>query len=163
MKCKYAKRYRSSYIQRISTSTSIKLFQKGEIRLGYNLDLDKFVDIQVHGNGVLEIGDRTYMNRYCMISCHNSIKIGRNCMFGPSVYIFDNNHKFSKDKGVSYKLSTGEISIGDNCWLASNVIILKGAKIGNNCIIGAGCIIDKEVPDNSIIRMSQNQSVTPLR
>lgn len=161
-KFKYGNRYSSKLIERISPSTCIKLYKKGRINLGYNINLDKYVDIQIHGNGNLKIGDRTYMNRYCIISCHNNISIGKNCMFGPSVYIFDNNHKFAKDKGVSHELLTGEITIGDNCWLASSVIILKGAKIGNNCVIGAGCIINYEVPDNTIITLKQDQNIKEI-
>ena len=103
------------------------------------------------------------MNRYCMISCHGKVTIGNNCMFGPGVRIFDNNHRFSKDKGVSADLKIGEITIGDNCWIASNVILLKGAEIGDNCVIGAGCIIDRNIPANSLVRNSQQLIIDSLK
>lgn len=78
-------------------------------------------------------------------------------MFGPGVKIFDNNHRFIKSEGVRSDLNIGNINIGDNCWIASDVIILKGADIGNNCVIGAGCIVDRKIPDNTIVRVSQSQ------
>lgn len=161
-KIRFGKRYQGAWIERISNSVTMRLFDKGKISLGYNLNLDKYVDILVSEKGELEIGDRTYMNRYCMISCHGKISIGKNCMFGPSVYIFDNNHKFEKDKGVKSELSVGEISIGDNCWLASNVVVLKGAKIGKNCVIGAGCVIDGEIPDNTLVKRENNLKLIPI-
>ncbi|MEQ3196462.1 acyltransferase [Segatella copri] len=46
--------------------------------------------------------------------------------------------------------SSGKVSIGNNVYIAANVIILKGVTIGNNCIIGAGSVITKNVPDNSV-------------
>lgn len=151
-KVKYGHRYRFDKIERFAHSVNINLYVKGECQLGRNIELAKDVDIQVHGNGCLSIGAGTYMNRFCMISCHGRVSIGEGCMFGPSVKIFDNNHKFNSGEGVLSDLSIGEISVGDHCWIASNVILLKGARIGNNCVIGAGCIINKAIPDNSIVK-----------
>ena len=44
----------------------------------------------------------------------------------------------------------GPISIGDNCHIGSNAILMPNIKIGNNCIIGCGAIVTKDIPDNSI-------------
>lgn len=161
-KIRYGNRYESSFIERISNKASISLFDKGSCILGQNIELAPLVDIQIHGNGKIEIGDRVYMNRECIISCHNYIGIGNGCIFGPGVRIFDNNHKFSKASGVSSALNTGKISIGNNCWIASNVIILKGAQIGDNCVIGAGCIIDSEIPPCTIVRQKQILTMAPI-
>ena len=43
------------------------------------------------------------------------------------------------------------IKIGDNCWLASNVTVCPGVTIGNNCVIGAGSVVTKDIPDNSLV------------
>ncbi len=40
------------------------------------------------------------------------------------------------------------ISIGDNCWIAGNVTITAGARIGNGCVIGAGSVVTGEIPDD---------------
>jgi maltose O-acetyltransferase len=49
---------------------------------------------------------------------------------------------------VTNKLKS--ILIGDNCWIANNVIILGGVTIGNNVVIGAGSIVTRNIPDNSL-------------
>lgn len=156
MKIRYGKRYQSSFIERISNRASIRLFDNGSCCLERNIELAPLVDIQVHGNGRLGLGSGVYMNQGCILSCHNRIKIGDRCMFGPGVKIFDNNHKFSMREGVSSDLSTEEIIIGSKCWIASDVIILKGASIGDNCVIGAGCIIDRPIPSGTIVRLKQD-------
>lgn len=161
-KARYGTRYQSKLVERVSLQTSIALYDKGEIYLGYNVELAPHVDLQIHGHGRLTIGDRVYMNRGCMISCHHEVNIGNGCMFGPGVKIFDNNHKFARYTGVSCRLSVGNVSIGKNCWIASDVILLKGANIGDNCVIGAGCIISSTIKPNSIVRNTQNLLITPL-
>lgn len=45
---------------------------------------------------------------------------------------------------------TKPISIGDNSYIGNNVIILPGVNIGKNCIIGAGAIVSRDIPDNSV-------------
>lgn len=144
------------WLQRVSPLCALKVFQRGVFRVGRNCEFAAYCDFEVHGEGVLEIGEGTYFNRYCMISAHERVTIGKHCMFGPGVKIFDNNHVHSPESGVSGKLITGAISIGDNSWIASDSIILKGTHIGKNCVIGAGCIVRGEVPDGSVVVNKQD-------
>lgn len=150
-------------IQRFSPRCSLKIFSKGKMTIGRNCEFAKGCDFEVHGNGTLKIGAGTYFNRYCMISAHESVTIGKQCFFGPGVKIFDNNHQFSKEEGVSTELSTAPIVIGNHCWIASDAIILKGANIGDNCVIGAGCIIQGEIPSGTLVKCKQEQEIIPLR
>ena len=144
-------RFDVHWLQRISPLCALKVFQRGVIRVARNCEFAAYCDFEAHGEGVLEIGAGTYFNRYCMISAHERVTIGKHCMFGPGVKIFDNNHVHSPESGVSGALTTGAIFIDDNSWIASDAIILKGAHIGKNCVIRAGCIIRGEIPDGSVV------------
>ena len=144
------------WLQRVSPLCALKVFQRGMIRVERNCEFAAYCDFEVHGEGVLEIGEGTYFNRYCIISAHEHVTVGKHCMFGPSVKIFDNNHRHSPETGVSSQLSTAPISIGDNSWIASDAIILKGTHIGKNCVVGAGCIVRGEVPDGSVVVNKQD-------
>lgn len=152
----YGKRFSVHFLQRISPGCALKIYQQGMINIKRNTEFSSGCDFQVHGKGCLSIGEATYFNKYCMISAHQSIKIGAHCMFGPGVKIFDNNHIFSKVEGVSSKLNVGDIVIGDRCWIASDVIILKGAHIGDRCVISAGCIISGDVPAETLVKQEQH-------
>lgn len=159
-KLKYAKRYKSSYIERIHKSVDIRLFgKKSQIEIGHNVEIAKDGELWCFGNGKIKIGNKCYFNNRLMISSHCEVSIGDECLFGPDVKIFDNNHKFTYEKGVSSELSSSPVNIGSHCWIASNAVILKGTTIGNNCIIGAGCIVSGNIPDCSIVKKSKDNIV----
>lgn len=144
-------------IQRISPLCALKVFGRGRLEIGRNCEFAAYCDLEAHGKGVLTIGEKTYMNRYCMISAHEEVTIGKKCMFGPGVKVFDNDHVHSPETGVSTKLKTAPIRIGNHCWIASDVIILRGTTIGDNCVIGAGCIVKGDVPAGSVVRSARTE------
>ncbi len=129
------------------------------LKVGDNLDARNFVCFWVGKNAELKIGTNVFINNYCSINCLKNIEIGDDTLLGEGVKIYDHNHEYSFENdrlNVSRKAFTyGEVKIGKNCWLGSNVVILKGVRIGDNSIIGAGCVIHKDVPANSVIVAQQ--------
>jgi maltose O-acetyltransferase len=51
----------------------------------------------------------------------------------------------SEDKETAYP-----ITIGEDCWLGGNVVVCPGVTIGNRCIIAAGSVVTKDIPDDSL-------------
>lgn len=125
------------------------------LHIGESVDLRNYINIWVGKEGHLKLGNRVFLNNYCSINCLHEIEIGENTLFGEGVKIYDHNHQYSYENDqlkVSPKeFSLGAVKIGKNCWLGSNVVVLKGVTIGDNSIIGAGCVIHKDVPANSVI------------
>ncbi|TGE39740.1 acyltransferase [Desulfosporosinus fructosivorans] len=118
---------------------------------------DKFRVNITSSEGKVEIGDNVFFNHDCSLHSHSRIKIGDYCMFGENVKIYDHNHVF-KDSNtpiVMQGFSSAEVEIGDNCWIGSNVIILKGVHIGRHSVIGAGCVIYKDIPSETSIKCKQ--------
>ncbi len=98
----------------------------------------------------IELGDNVYMNFNCVILDAAKVKIGSNTFIGPSAQIYTPIHPMNveaRNKGIE---TTSPILIGENCWLGGNVTILPGVTIGNNCVIGAGSVVVKDIPDNSV-------------
>jgi len=84
----------------------------------------------------------------CYIQALCGIEIGENFLFAPGMRLISVNH------GVNNELKTENtkpIKIGNNVWFGANVVILPEVEIGNNCIVGAGSIVTKSFPDNSVI------------
>ena len=57
---------------------------------------------------------------------------------------------------MEYK--TAPIIIGNNVWVGANTVILRGAEIGDNSVIGAGCIVKGKIPENSVF-VQKRQSI----
>lgn len=101
----------------------------------------------------LSIGCNVSINRGGVINAGGYINIGSNVLIGPNCLIYSQNHRYEevgtliKDQG--YDLSS--VSIGNNVWIAGNVIILPGVTIGDNVVVGAGSVVVKSVPDNVVV------------
>ena len=109
--------------------------------------------IYLENTGKISIGNNVFFNHNCSLNCLESIEIGDNCLFGANVKIYDQNHKFKDRKKISEQgFTTAPVKIGENCWICSNVIILKGVSIGDNCVIGANSLVYKDIPSNSVVK-----------
>lgn len=146
-----------------SRDTKLVFHSTADISIGNHFVNDGRLSIIVDKQAQLMIGDSVYFNENASISCKGKIAIGSGCNFGPGVCIFDNNHKFNAEEGLTSGHNSGNIVIGEKCWIGANVVILKGAKIGKHCVIGAGCVIDSEIPDASIVKQDRKLLIEAMR
>ncbi|HSN47195.1 MAG TPA: sugar O-acetyltransferase [Flavobacterium sp.] len=94
-------------------------------------------------------GDNVYFNVNCVVLDGAPIKIGSNVFFAPHVQIYTANHPLEAESRKTLENAL-PISIGDDCWIGGNSVILPGITIGNGCVIGAGSVVTKDIPDNSL-------------
>ena len=111
------------------------------------------LNLNING-GKIKIGNNVFINRNCSFNARETIEIGDGCLFGENVTIYDHNHIFSDlNLNISSQgFKSKKIVIGKNCWIATNVTILCGVKIGDNTVIVANCLIYKDVPANSVVK-----------
>jgi maltose O-acetyltransferase len=77
------------------------------------------------------------------------VTIGNNVFFGPSVQVYTATHPLDAIARRTVEFSK-PVSIGNDCWIGGNSVILPGVKIGNGCTIGAGSVVTKDLPDNTL-------------
>ncbi|RSM04455.1 hypothetical protein BHE90_003938 [Fusarium euwallaceae] len=98
----------------------------------------------------VSVGERFYSNFGLVILDSALVTIGSRVMFGPSVTIITATH----DTDVQSRRDMGEyakgVTIGDDCWIGSNVIIMPGITIGRGTTIGAGSVVTKDIPEFSV-------------
>ncbi|QTV04565.1 acyltransferase [Faecalibacter bovis] len=133
------------------------------ITIENNVTINESNYITIKKGAEFSIGEGTYITR-ATISCLGKIEIGRNCILGEGMKLFDHNHQYSVEPFSVAKtdFNIGFIKMGDNVWTGANVVILKDVTIGDNVIIGAGCVIHKDVPSNSIIINKQEHLIKSL-
>jgi acetyltransferase-like isoleucine patch superfamily enzyme len=98
---------------------------------------------------VVVIGDRAVIGRGSHIVGHLGIEIGDDVVTGPYVYITDQNHSYEDvDLPIGRQWPTDTpVRIGQGSWLGAGVIVLPGASIGRNAVIGAGSVVTGQLPD----------------
>lgn len=129
----------------------------GEVSIGNNFRNKFDLNISVNG-GKLSISNRVFCNNNVSINCRKKIIIGSDVLFGENVTIYDHDHRY-RHIGVNVReqgFDLSEVIIGDNVWIGSNCIILKGVNIGSGSVIGAGSIINKDVPKNTLVLQKRN-------
>jgi maltose O-acetyltransferase len=100
----------------------------------------------------IRIGKNNWFNNNTMLCALQSIRIGDDCQIGDSVSIVDTD--FHETNPATRNRSPGEIKpviIGNNVWIGSRAMILKGVMIGDNSVVGAMSLVTKEVPPNCVV------------
>ena len=112
-----------------------------------------FDNVEVQSRGDIKIGENVQVNNYSRIIALEKIVIGDNVTIAQFVSILDHDHDYTLINGklVLNGYSTKPITIGNNVWIADKVTILKGVHIGDNVIIGANSLVNKDIPDNSVV------------
>lgn len=101
---------------------------------------------------VVSIGDRCLIGRGSGIVGHLSIEIGDDVWTGHHVYITDQNHGYDDPELPISKQFQPErpVSIGSGSWLGNGSVVLPGARIGRNVVIGANSVVTGTIPDFSV-------------
>ncbi|MBM7651243.1 sugar O-acetyltransferase [Neobacillus cucumis] len=96
----------------------------------------------------IEIGEGTYLNFNCNFVDDTKIIIGKNVLFGPAVTIATVGHPINPN--YREYMYANPVKIEDNCWIGAGSTICPGVTIGVNSVIGAGSVVTKDIPANSV-------------
>jgi acetyltransferase-like isoleucine patch superfamily enzyme len=147
-----------------------------DLILGKNIFIGECVTIyQSKGSGAVSIGDRTHLHRdtivetgfggnlnikddthiqpRCQFSAYlGSIIIGSGVQIAPACAFYPYNHSFDSDRQIKdQSLQTkGDIIVDDNVWLGFGVIVLDGVNIGEGSVIGAGSVVNQNIPKGAV-------------
>ena len=136
---------------------------RGNLSIGKRFKMRDGAKIRVRKGAVCEIGDNSSVSSNNIIACREKIKIGNNVQLSPNVQIYDHDHDFRVKSGISEGMyKTAPVEIGNNVWIGANTIILRGTKIGDNCVIGAGSIVKGNVLSNSVFLQKKENMVKEI-
>ena len=104
-------------------------------------------------------GNNCEVNMNCTFLDDNKIIIGDNVLIAPNVQIYTAYHpthyldRFTISENETFnfcKTQTAPVIIGKNVWIGGGTIILPGVTIGDNTVIGAGSVVTKDIPADTI-------------
>ena len=155
---------------------SVILRCPGQIQLGDRVIVDDHAVLDAKGeSSKIQLGNQVLISRHSMLSCHDSritlgdyisigpfcaiasrshIEIGSYVAIGSGVHIMAGSHDVDEASDVPIilqnRISKG-IVIQDNVWIGTGARILDGIQIGQNTIVGAGSVVSRDVPANSMV------------
>ena len=103
-----------------------------------------------YGGDFTSLGEGTLVNHGAYFMDGGGITIGKNVFIGPFCGFYTATHPMAyaqRNKGLEKALP---IKVGDNCWFGGNVSVMPGVTIGSGCVIAAGSVVTKDIPDNSM-------------
>jgi acetyltransferase-like isoleucine patch superfamily enzyme len=136
----------------VTVKGRLKVNAKGKIIIGNNCKIWSHIgttQISAGPRAVISIGENTFINTGTIITSRRRIVIGKNCHLANQVIIMDDDfHDVSQREHTSEKAA---ISIGNNVWIATRAIILKGVTIGEGAVVAAGAVVTKDVPPFTLV------------
>ena len=152
MKLFYLRRFHFFPIQRFSPNVIISMSKGSTLRLGKTVRAHSGCRFASVAGGHLQIDENCKFNYNCVVVCRHSVHIQKGVEFGPNVLIYDHDHDFRAEGGLKAgKFKNSPVVIGEDSWIGANVVILRGTTIGKNCVIGAGCVVKGDIPDNTLV------------
>ena len=95
----------------------------------------------------IHVGKNFFANYNCTIIDVAKVIIGDYCQMAPNVAIYTAGHPVYPDTRNSGYEYGKEVRIGNNVWIGGNTVICPGVTVGNNCVIGAGSVVTRDIPD----------------
>ncbi len=98
----------------------------------------------------IEIGENFYANMNCVILDGAKVRFGDNVFIAPNCGFYTAGHPLDveqRNQGLEY---ARPITVGNNVWIGAQVCVLPGVTIGDNSVIGAGSVVNKDIPANSL-------------
>ena len=122
-------------------------------KIGKNVYISKGYDIQGYEN--INIQDNVWIGQNCKMAAMDEINIMRGCILSHNIEIWTSNHNYNSDdlQSIPYdaRFEKKPVTICENVWIGSRVIILPGITIGEGAVIGAGAVVTKDIPPLAVV------------
>ncbi len=101
----------------------------------------------------------------CNVTIGDNVFIGPNCTIATPVHpsVADERRMYPDAKGIMHDQEYARpITIGNDCWIASNVVICGGVTIGDRVVIGAGSVVTRSIPSDSLAAGNPCRVIRPI-
>nr|WP_319271296.1 DapH/DapD/GlmU-related protein [uncultured Draconibacterium sp.] len=115
------------------------------------LDPTSYVQIPVHINHAefVTVGKNVYINHACSMLALGTITIEDDVLIGPKANLLSEGHPL--DPNNRKAMIVKPIVIKRNAWIGAGATILPGVTVGENAVVAAGAMVNKDVPANTVV------------
>lgn len=130
-------------------SVSLKATDGGQILIGSNVVLGDFVQIVAQA-GSVRIENGVFIGSGSVIVCKDNIFIGEDTLVAEYAVIRDQDHRIATKPLSRSGFHTNPIHIGRDVWIGCKASILRGAIVGDRCVIGAHALVKSHIPNDML-------------
>jgi maltose O-acetyltransferase len=98
-----------------------------------------------YGSNIL-LGERVFFNFNCIVLDVCQVTVGDYTLFGPAVQVYTAMHPMNAERRRKQEFAK-PIEIGSDVWVGGGAILCPGVRIGSRCVIGAGSVVTRDIPD----------------
>lgn len=117
------------------------------VSIGSGCFIQEHVYMRAGAGGFIRIGNDCAVNSFAKLFGHGGIEIGDRSQLGPACLITTTHHDYRRS---DLKAEFRKVTIGKGVWVGANTLILPGITIGDECVIGAGSVVTRDIPEGSI-------------
>ena len=152
LKLRWGRRLQTDGLCFVGPGVTLEIGPDAVLRLGRWSWIGHGTKIRAH-EGIVEIGAKTVLGQECTISSFQSVRIGRECILADRVMLIDFDHGVVEvERPIRLQgIYKRDVEVGHNCWIGYGACILRGATIGDNCIVGTSTVVTKDVPPNAVV------------
>jgi acetyltransferase-like isoleucine patch superfamily enzyme len=110
--------------------------------------------------GILEIGDRAFLNQGSSVVARKQITIGDDFHCANFAAVLDSDYH-PLDEGAPVREEA--VAIGDNVWIGWGAIVLPGCSIGDHSVVAAGAVVTKSVERLTLVAGNPARPVRPIK
>jgi acetyltransferase-like isoleucine patch superfamily enzyme len=131
--------------------SACRLFLDAEavLILGAGCEIDDGTTIAVYDRGRLEMGPASFAGHGCTLAARSLVQIGAGTFLAELVSVRDHDHVVGMPPS-SGAMSVDPIIVGRDVWIGAKTTVLRGARIGDGCVVGANAVVHGDLPGRSV-------------
>ena len=131
------------------SGAALRIYPRSQMHVSGRVQIMRACNVIVGYDATLRVGAGTFFNDGSFLTCYSTTTIGSGCAIASGARILDSDlHQLLRNgRGSPHS----PVQIGQDCWIGTNAIILKGVRLGSGAVVAAGAVVTSDVPARSLV------------